>query len=479
MIDATHPPATGGLAVDSRTRPVPPAPTTPQALPLPRRWGLRAGDLAALAVGGGVLVVLMWLRHGGAAELGSPTAALTALGQLTALVGTYLALVELVLISRSPFLDQVLGPDRLAWLHRWLGFAVVWLIGGHVLATTAGYALGEGRGLVEQLATFLGTYAYVLLAAAGFALFVLVAVTSVRAARRRLAYETWHGLHLYAYLAVVLAFGHQLAVGADFRDDPVATAFWVALYVVALGLIVVFRVGQPVALALRHRFVIANVVREAPGVVSLYVTGRDLDRLPVRAGQYFNLRLLTADGWWRHHPFSLSAAPNGRFLRFTVKALGDWTGGPLPDVPIGTRVMLEGPYGVLTGARRTREKVLLIAGGIGIAPLRALLEALPARPGDLVLVYRASAPEEVVFRAELDAIARARGATVHYVVGRRGSPGIGPEPLGATLLAAHVPDVRERDVYICGPASMADAATRSLRELGLPAAQVHLERFAS
>jgi predicted ferric reductase len=230
-------------------------------------------------------------------------------------------------------------------------------------------------------------------------------------------------------------------------------------------------------MTLRHRFEIANLVEEAPGIVSLYVTGRDLDRLAARAGQYFNLRLLTADGWWRAHPFSLSASPNGRFLRFTVKDLGDWSGGRLQRVPLGTRVLLEGPYGVLTGARRTRQRVLLVAGGVGITPLRALLEALPARPGDLTLVYRARGPEEVVFRDELDAIARVRGATVHYVVGRRGSPAVGPEPLGPDALLRYAPDVRDRDVYLCGPRSMMDATERSLRHVGVPGPQIHLERF--
>jgi ferredoxin-NADP reductase len=258
----------------------------------------------------------------------------------------------------------------------------------------------------------------------------------------------------------------------------VAIAFWVGLYAATAALVLSFRVGQPLALAARHQFRVANVVVEAPGVVSIYVTGRDLDRLAVRAGQYFLVRLLTADGWWRAHPFSISAAPNGRFLRFTVKDLGDWSGGRLQRVPIGTRLVLEGPYGILTGARRTRPKVLLVAGGVGITPLRALLEALPGRPGDLALVYRARRPEDVVFRAELDRIAGARGATLHYLVGRRGEAAVGPDPVGPDALIGLVPDIRERDVFLCGPLSLMDAAERSLRRLGVPGSQIHLERFA-
>jgi predicted ferric reductase len=474
MLDAIHPSGPAGPAASAG---IAPADAAPVALLLPRRWGIRSSDLGAVGVGLGGLVALMWVRHGGLEMLGSPAGALTGAGQLTALLGTYIALVQLVLVSRSPFLDQVVGPDRLAWLHRWLGFACAWLIVGHVGLTTAGYAAGDGRALLDQAIAFLLTYPFVLAAAAGLGLMLLVTVTSIRAARRRMAYETWFGLHLYAYLAIALAFAHQLAVGSDFADDPVAVAFWVSLYAATAALVVTFRVGQPIALALRHGFEVANVVAEAPGVASIYVTGRDLDRLAVRAGQFFNLRLLTADGWWRAHPFSLSAAPNGRFLRFTVKDLGDWSGGPLQSVPLGTRLVLEGPYGTLTGARRTRRGVLLIAGGVGITPLRALLEALPASPGDLTLVYRASRPEDVVFRGELEAIARARGATVHYVVGRRGSPEVGSDPLSPAALLGFAPDVREHDVYVCGPVGMTGAVVDSLAALGVPQRRVHLERF--
>ena len=367
--------------------------------------------------------------------------------------------------------------DRLASAHRWLGFATVWLIAGHGVFTTVGWSLGDGRSVVDEATTLLGTYPFVLMATAGMACFIAVAVTSVRAARRRLSHETWFGIHLYAYLAIALGFAHQLVVGSDFSTDQVARIYWTSLLVIAAAMVVTFRFGQPIATTLRHETRIGSVVTEAPGVVSVYVTGRDLDRLAARSGQYFNLRLLTRHEWWRAHPFSLSAAPNGRSLRFTIKSLGDWT-ARLQAVEPGTRVALEGPYGTLTGARRTRQRVLLIAGGIGIAPLRALLESLPARPGELTLIYRARHEADVVFRAELDALAVHRGATVHYLVGRRGSRGVPADPLDAASLRVLVPDVRDRDVYVCGPLRLMESVQATLRALAVPASQIHLERFA-
>ncbi len=452
------------------------APRTLRRVTRPRTWSLRATDVVALLVGNGVLIAAMWVRHGGSSGLDTAAGFLTAVGQLTALFGTYLVLIELVLMSRSPWLEQSFGMDRLAAAHRWVGFGCVWLLGIHAVTTTIGYGLGDGQTVVGEAWTLVTTYPFVLWAVAGFALFVAVAISSMRAARRRLSYETWHGIHLYAYLAVALTFAHQLVVGADFTDDPMARLYWIGMYLLTVAAILVFRFGQPIRTSLRHRLRVANVVREGPGVVSIYLTGRDLDRLAIRSGQYLVCRFLASDGWWRAHPFSISAAPNGEWLRLTVKDLGD-DSARLQDVPLGTPVYVEGPYGALTGARRTKSRVLLVAGGIGITPLRALLEELPGRHGDLTLIYRARREADLVFRAEIDAIARLRGATVHYIVGQRGSWDLPAEPLGPESLSTLVPDVVDRDVFLCGPTPMMDATQRSLRVLGVAAEQIHTERF--
>jgi predicted ferric reductase len=448
----------------------------PRPVPLPRTWGVRPRDVVALLVANGIFIVLMWVRHGGLGELGSIGGAVTGLGQLSALLGTYLALLGLVLMGRSPWLDEAFGMDRLAWAHRWLGFATVWLIAGHLVLTTTGYALGDGQWVVAELVTLVWTYPFVLWGLVGFLLFVMLGVTSVRASRRRLSYETWYFLHLYAYLAIALAFLHQLFAGADFIHDQLAAIYWISLYVLTVALVLVFRVGQPIVTSLRHRLRVSAVVPEAPGVASIYLAGRDLDRLPVRSGQYFVVRFLTRDGWWRGHPYSLSSAPNGSWLRITVKALGD-DSGRLQRIPVGTAVFVEGPYGILTGARRSRRKVTLIAGGIGIAPLRALMESLAARPGELTLLYRVRHETDIVFRRELDLLAEHRGASVHYLLGRRtGDPSV--SPIGRSAIARLVPDIAEQDVYVCGPADMMRAVEASLRELGVPGSQVHAERFA-
>jgi predicted ferric reductase len=466
----------GTYVTRNTARPAAPA-RRARRVPTPRAWPVTANDFYAILGGIALLIAGMWVRHGGLHELSTTAGMFTAAGEISALYGTYLVLIQLILMSRSPWLDQTFGQDRITDAHRWVGFSAIWLLVAHGVLSTVGFAMSVGANPVDEFLTLLGTYPYVLWSAVALGLFIVVGISSVRAVRRRASYETWYAIHLYTYLAIALGFLHQLSVGIDFTTDLMARVFWIGLYVAAIGSLVAFRFGQPIMISWRHRFHVANVVEEGPGVASLYLTGRDLDMLPVRAGQWFRLRFLTKEGWFRAHPFSISAAPNGRFLRFTIKELGDYT-KTLQQIPVGTSVFVEGPYGALTGAVRTKARVLLVAGGIGITPLRALLEELPAARGNLTLIYRASGPEDVVFRREIDELASLRGATVHYLVGRRGSAEIPIDPLDPRALRRLVPDINDRDIYVCGPTGMMTRVLGSLRRLRIPDKQIHYERFA-
>lgn len=447
-----------------------------------RGTGNTAGGLVLLAVGASVLAAFsLWLSGRGVqAVLGGGGAALTSLGRLTGLVSADLLLVQVLAMARVPWAERAFGLDRLARWHRVLGFTSFSLLLAHVGLVTAGYAATSATGLLAQLWDFVVTYPGMLLATAGTGLLVLVVVTSVRAARRRLRYESWHLLHLYAYLGVGLALPHQLWTGGDFVSSPAARAYWWGLYLVTLGAVLVYRVAVPVYRSLRHRLVVTRVVPEGPGVVSVHVTGRDLHRLPARPGQFLVWRFLDGAGWSRGHPYSLSAAPHPGQLRITVKELGDGS-RRLAAVRPGTRVLVEGPYGALTADRRCRSATTLIAAGIGITPLRALLEELPE--GQVDVLYRARDEDDLVLRAELDALAAGRGQRVTYLLGPRARDGSwlprSHSAWGETeALQRLVPGIAEQDVYVCGPDAWSDAVLSALRTAGVPAEQVHAERFA-
>ena len=341
------------------------------------------------------------------------------------------------------------------------------LIVVHALAATASWAESRHQSMATALRSVLGLPG---LAAAtvGTVVLVVVAFASARLARRRLSYERWHAVHLLAYVGVALAFTHQLA-GPDLAGHRVVQVAWALLYVDVLALVVHHRVLTPLRRAQRHRMRVVAVTPEGPDVVSIDIAGCRLDELDAQAGQFFRWRFLAPDHWRTAHPFSLSAVPTNSRLRLTVKALGDGSTG-LQLVEPGTWVVAEGPYGAMTAHRRTRPDVLLIAGGVGITPMRALFEAMPLAPGeDLTLLYR-TRPDGIVFRDELDTIARHRGANVHYLVDERTT-------FTPAMLLWFTPNLVDRDVYLCGPPGMTDAVRRALRSAGLPSTQMHEERF--
>jgi ferredoxin-NADP reductase len=241
------------------------------------------------------------------------------------------------------------------------------------------------------------------------------------------------------------------------------------VWAVALGAVVLGRVVLPLWRNARHRFRVSAVVPESDDVVSIHITGRDLDKLPARAGQFFLWRFLTRDRWWQANPYSLSAAPDGRSLRLTAKAAGEGSAA-LRHVKAGTRVFAEGPYGAFTALHRTRSESLLIAGGVGVTPIRALLEDLD---GHAVVIHRVTAERDAVLHDELRELAVAKGAEVHLVTG----PPV-PDRLAPRELARLVPDIAERDVFLCGPPPMMNAVLRTLADLGVPKQQIHFERFS-
>jgi len=235
--------------------------------------------------------------------------------------------------------------------------------------------------------------------------------------------------------------------------------------------LVVGRIVMPFRRNAYHQFRVSKVVPESDNVVSVYMTGKHLDRLPTSAGQFFIWHFPDFRHWWRSNPFSLSAAPDGQMLRLTAKAVGSGSAG-VRDIPVGSRVFAEGPYGAFTSMQRTKPGLLLIAGGIGVTPIRSLLEDAD---GSVTVLYRVRTEAEAVLLPELQALASARGARVHVLTGRTAS---GSQPFEPANLVALVPDIAERDIYVCGPQGMMTAVLRSLRQLRIPSRQVHAERFS-
>jgi predicted ferric reductase len=429
-----------------------------------------------------LMVVALWVTGGGVQAFAGLGTGLTSLGRLTGLVASDLLLIQVLLMARIPMVERTYGQDELARRHRLVGFWSFNLMVVHVVTIVLGYGATSTRGLWGTIVDLVVSYPGMLLALAGTAALVLVTVISIRAVRSRLRYESWHLLHLYAYLGVGLALPHQLWTGQEFLSSSVGTVFWWTLWASAAASVLIWRVGQPIWRSLRHQLVVQDVRAEGAGVTTVVMRGRNLHRLPVQAGQFLQWRFLGGPGFTRAHPYSLSAAPDGRTLRITAAHLGDGSAA-LAGLQPGTRVLFEGPYGRLHQGVRTRRKVLLMASGIGITPIRALMEALDQRPGDVTLVHRIRSDQDRLFVDELSDLAASRQARFFVVAGRRATD----RPSWLPQQAAHlgdiealrqlVPDVANHDVYICGSPGWMDAAERAVIGAGVPRENVHSERF--
>ena len=454
-----------------------PAATRPRAANAPvgrrrpaRRRPLVVDALAAAAgIGLGITIGLAVTAES-AGSLAAPGGIAIALGRLTGLLAAYAMVVVVLLVARVPPLERAIGQDRLVAWHRTLGPWPLYLLLAHAVLITIGYA-GQARdGVLHQFGQLLWTYPGVLAATAGSLFLFAAGISSYRLARRRMAYETWWSVHLYTYLALFLSFSHQIGTGASFVGHPVARLWWTTLWLGTLGVVVAARIGLPAWRSLRHRVRVVGVTPEGPGVVSIRMRGRGLDRLPVAGGQFLQWRFLRRGLWWQAHPYSLSAAPAGDELRITVKDLGDHSGG-LARLKPGTRVAIEGPYGTFTGDVAERDRLLLVGAGVGTAPILSLLQDLPSQ-ADVTVLLRASNPADLVLREEVaDEVARRGGRLVELA---------GPRErvrLDAGALRELVPDLPDREIFLCGPDALAHRLARELERAGVPERRIHFESF--
>ncbi|MFJ9586742.1 ferredoxin reductase family protein [Streptomyces acidicola] len=428
--------------------------------------------LAVFAGAAGVI----WLWWSNTPSLADTASKWLAAGRITGLLAGYLMALVVLQMARVPALERRVGSDRVARWHAMSGRYTLSLVVAHVVMTMYGYALQAGLtfgDIVQQTIDSINQLPDMGKAAIGTGILVFIGLISMGPVRRRIPYDLWYHVHLLTYVATFMTFWHQLSTGNEFVVEPIAKTVWYALYGTVTALVVWYRILTPIRLNMRHRLRVEAVIEEAPGVASVLMSGRKLHRMGAEAGHFFRWRFLAPGMRFSSHPYSLSAAPRPNMLRITVKAAGDHSSA-LRDLQPGTRVWAEGPYGAMTAGKRSRGKVLLVAGGVGITPMRALFETLPAAAGDLTLLYRANSTQDLALWDELASIAEERGARLMYAVnspeGER--PDISPD-----TLRRKIPDIDEHDVFMCGPPGFAQQVYEALRGAGVPTRRIHHESF--
>ena len=406
-------------------------------------------------------------------DISSAYALVASFSRLAALTGTYFAIVGIFLVSRIPWVERGIGHDRLVTWHRKLGPWSLYLIGFHVLFIILSFAGQDHVMLIVEAWRMLHQFDWMWWALAGFILMIMAGVTSYKKARAKMSYETWWIIHIYTYVAIAASFMHQVLNGQMFINHPLNRLYWTLLYVLMALAIVVYRFGIPLVRSLRHNLVVEKVVVEGPGIISVIMKGRKLHLLAAEGGQFFSWRFLTRGHALMSHPYSLSAAPTEHYLRITVKDLGDHSRS-VAFLKRGTRVFVEGPYGAFTAGRATRPHVVMVGGGVGITPIRALMDEFK-NGVQLDVIYRVSRSEDLVLKDELDYLAANSGSTVrvHYLVGSRRD-----HPMDAKSLKLLVPRISDSDIYICGPGPLVETVKEAAMDLGVPKNRFHDEAFA-
>jgi len=439
-----------------------------------RRFSAAGTDWAAVLTGLGLgLTVALELTALRSSDISSLYSIIQTISRFAALIGTYFALLGILLVSRIPWVERGVGHDRLITWHRKLGPWSLYLIGFHVLLITVGYAGQFQEKILGEFINILTTFNWMWAALAGFIFMITAGITSYKKARAKLSYEAWWTIHVSTYLAIALSFMHQILNGPMFISHPLNKAFWIFLYSAMVFCIVYWRIALPTYRSFRHSLKVEKIVVEGPNMVSVIMHGRDLDKLGAQGGQFFGWRFIAKGHALASHPYSLSASPTAHYLRITVKDLGDHSRS-MADLKPGTRVFMEGPYGAFTAGRASRKHVVLVGGGVGITPIRALMEEFRAGV-QLDVIFRASQADDLILREEMDYLAsKSEGSIrVHYLVGSRKI-----HPMDAKSLKELVPRFADSDIYICGPAPLVEAVREAAKDLGVPKNRFHDEAFA-
>ncbi len=379
--------------------------------------------------------------------------------------------VQFALVARLPAASRPFGSDALMYFHRLMGLAAAAFLLAHpVLLIASGWPAAS----LDPLAGPAASRA----AAASFWLALLLVLLSVARRRLRLRYEWWQASHSLLAAAVVLggAF-HGMAAGSG------RLAAWLlAAYAVGfLALLLHYRLWRPLALRRRPWRLIENR-DEGASTRTLVLEPAGHDGLSFEPGQFAWLATGGSPFGFGQHPVSFSSsAMQLQRLEFSVKALGDWSSVQVPALEPGQPVYVDGPYGAFTPDRHAADGWLLIAGGVGITPMRSMLLTLRDRrdPRPVLLVHAAHDPGRAIFREEIDRLCGDMNLSIVRVY-EAAAAGEGVEQGYVTqeLLRRHLPSgIARWQCFVCGPAPMMNAVERALLDLGVPAGRIQSERF--
>jgi len=410
--------------------------------------------------------------------IGDASGMMLCYGRLSGLLLAFFSLLQILLICRANWIEASFGLDRLACTHGIIGFCILILLVLHPMLLTLGQSIENDVLFKEQFIDYCKNYEDVILALTAVIIICIAVIVSFFVRLKRIKYEIWYYIHLFLYLAIALSFGHQLELGSDLNASELFKYYWYILYAFVFINLICYRFLIPILKFYKHRFFVSDITLETTDVCSLGISGLNMLHFNFEPGQFIFVRFLAKGFFHEKHPFSISGRVQNNKIRISAKALGDFT-RKIPDITIGTRVAIDGPYGVFSLKTSSASKMLLIAGGIGITPIRAIVEKLADLKTDTVLLYFNRTAKNIVFDLELKGMEESSSGKLKVINILSNEPSWNGEKgkLGKDMLDRLVPDFLQREVFICGPPAMMKYSIRVLKNCGVKA-KIHFERFS-
>ena len=387
---------------------------------------------------------------------------LRSISRLMAFLGIGFFLVQFVLSCRIKFIEQIFGLDKMLWYHRWFGRAAVGFLFIHFSLLFVPEIINLG---------FVPLTIFRLFGSLSLMIIAIAATLASLYKKLHLSYEIWKGIHLINYVAFPLAIIH-VGLQAASLNTYLLWSLMAFIYLFFVG----YRLKSIYTIR-KNPFTITNIRRENHDTWSLMFSGKPINYLP---GQFLHVQLLREDGLSFSHPFTISSSPTQSLVSITPKELGDFT-DTIGKTEQGDLAYIDAPYGVFSFLKVSEEQPLIfIAGGIGITPFISMLRYMHDQKIErrVFLFWGNKTEDNLLFQQEFEDIeSNLSGLTIVQVMSEdedwAGEKGY----IDANMIEKYAGDLRDYDIFLCGPPPMSQAIQQDLQAHQVPNSQIHREIF--
>jgi predicted ferric reductase len=396
-----------------------------------------------------------------------------AVSRIAGIIATAGVLLEFLVMSRAPFIENNFSLEEINEFHRYNGYTIFYSLCVHIAFVVAGYSAINHTSLFKQFWNFPSQFSGMLSAIVGTFILIGVVGFSIKLIRKKLPYEVWYFIHVLIYGSIILTFSHQVDSGGDVSTIPWMKAYWYGLFALLFFTVAYYRFIRHIIKSLYHDFKVDKVVPEANGIYSIYVSGRRVNKFKYTAGQYAHWRFLTPNFFYQNHPFSYSSEPGSNHLRLTFKSSGDFT-KQLTSINPGTRVLVDGPRGSFTAEYSLDRHIVMIAGGIGVSPFIPLAKSFLREGRDVSIIYSVVNREDIAFSSELNELLASHPDSFRLNIHVASEKGF----INEAVLSNYVQPNSDEAIYLCGPPAMTKSLLKQLKSFGLADDQLITEQFS-